>query len=81
MEHRPLACSSRRLAANLIVDLYFARVKAAFGQRPNATGWQPVLPRQKFSRAVATDGLVGALEIGGRSFAAQIAVDAMPRFL
>jgi hypothetical protein len=35
---------------------------------------------QKSLCAVIADGFVVALEIGGRSFAAQIAVDAMPRF-
>src|SRR5919109_2842982 len=43
-EHRPLACSSRQLAANMLAHLR-RKLLSAFGQRPNAAGWQPALPR------------------------------------
>jgi hypothetical protein len=51
-EHRLLACSSRQLAANRWVFSHWIRLrslrhaKGAFGQRPNAAGWQPALPRR-----------------------------------
>ena len=54
-ERRPLACSSRQLAANLYsMFLWSCALRNAFGKLPNATGWQPVLP----SPAPSSDRLV-----------------------
>ena len=42
-ERRPLACSSRQLAANLYsMFLWSCALRNAFGKLPNATGWQPI---------------------------------------
>src|SRR5205823_11861166 len=51
-EHRPLACRLPQLAANSLRHLLYLRSNP-FGQRPNATGSQPVLPRDRDSRFIA----------------------------
>jgi hypothetical protein len=43
-EHRPLACSSRQLAANMLPRSGDVPLPNVFGQRSNTTGWQVVLP-------------------------------------
>src|SRR5205085_12549186 len=46
------ACSSRQLAANSLCHLLYL-LSNPFGQRPSATGSQPVLPRDRDSRFIA----------------------------
>jgi hypothetical protein len=45
-EHKPLACSSRQLAANMNRKRRLV-VPVAFGKLPNAAGWQPALPNPR----------------------------------
>ena len=42
-EHRPLACSFRQIAGNILPRCTAFSSQCAFGRRPNAAGWQPAL--------------------------------------
>ena len=74
-ENRALACSSRQLAANSFCHLARFRCRT-FGQRPNATGRRPVLPRKPSvnERALALVFILLMLTLCfASSFAAQTA--------
>src|SRR6266508_1577194 len=65
-EHRLPACSSRQLAANSLRHFACSYCRA-FGQRPNATGRRPVLPRKRNRRFIA--GLVLRVAVPHRRLA------------
>ena len=81
-EHRLPACSSRQLAAKQLCFISTVCVRQMHSaQRPNATGWQPVLPRPDCQitskRLVATSfvievGKLRGAESGASSFEATV---------